>query len=106
MKVTAWKNGKHKALNTSYGLRITKEDRDRFFRKSWGSVFISLPGKKVETALNVKKASFWNDSCRQLIGREVKEWLVGNDYVPWPYRQPPKFQLIQKYDNHFQVHFS
>jgi len=103
MQVTAWNNGKHHATGAGYGLKIGKDDRDRFFQKSWGSVLITLPGVGKEVELNINKVSFWNDSCRELISKDIGRWLIGRNYAPWPLGQPPSFNLHKKQGNHFEL---
>ena len=103
MIVTGWNNGKHHASGAGYGLKIRKEDRDHFFDHLWQSVFIKLPGRGGEIELNIDKASFWNDKCRELISKEIGIWLIQRGYAPWPSGQPPKFDLVSKQGNLFEL---
>ncbi len=93
MQVTAWNNGKHHRSGAGYGIKLNATDRDSYLKKSWKSVIVLLPnGVKVE--VNTDKASFWNDSCRELISKDIGQWLVEIHKAPWPAGSPPKFQLI------------
>lgn len=101
MEVTAWNNGKHYSSGAGYGLKLAREDRDRFFQKSWKSVYIALPGSVEKAEINTNKESFWNTTCRELISHEIGKWLISKGYAHWPRGRPPKFRLIPKKGNHF-----
>ena len=103
MEVTAWNNGQHHTTGAGYGFKLSIEDRDRFFNKEWQSIFLSIPDATGEVEINIAKSSFWNQSCRELISKEIGNWLIKSDLAPWPSRQPPKFILERKEGNHFQV---
>lgn len=103
MKVTAWNNGSYHQSGAGYGLKISAIDRDRHFKKAWKSVLIGLPdGSDVE--VNTNKASFWNDSCRELISKEIGAWLIERGYAPWPMRAPPTFELEPVGERRFALH--
>lgn len=73
MIVKAWNNGEHKATGAGYGVKLSVEDRDSFFDPEWETVFVTLPnGVKLEA--NVKKASFWNNTCIELINKKFGQW--------------------------------
>ncbi len=100
MKVTAWNNGKHHRTGAGYGLKLAVSDRDRYFRKSWKTVVVHLPnGENAE--VNTAKASFWNESCRELINRKIGQWLLETHKAPWPAGAPLKFELIPQGEKHF-----
>lgn len=103
MDVTTWKNGPHNATGAGYGFKIRAEDRDRYFERSWSTAFVSLPGVDQEVEVNVAKASFWSDTCRELISREFGRWLIQHGYSPWPSGAPPKFRLMPTRSNHFRI---
>jgi len=103
MEVTAWNNGKHHSSGAGYGLKLTPEDRDRFFKKGWRSVYIQLPGSSEEVEVNIEKPSFWNQSCRELISKEIGTWLITTGLAPWESGYPPKLILERKEENHFEV---
>jgi hypothetical protein len=104
VKVKAWNNGKHHHSGAGFGLKISATDRDCYFKKSWNSVFVLLPnGKKVE--VNTKKASFWNDSCRELISKEIGVWLIASQKAPWQSGSPPSFNLKPTSERHFVLEY-
>jgi hypothetical protein len=98
--VTAWKGGTDK--RDGYGLKISIEDRNCFFKKTWQEVVLTLPNGKCAIA-NVNKSSFWNDTCRELISKEIGLWLLGEKLAPWPKGHPPKFILRLTGEAAFQV---
>lgn len=100
MIVKAWNNGEHKASGAGYGVKLSVDDRDSFFDQKWDKVFVTLPnGIKVEA--NVKKASFWNKTCRELINKKFGEWFIEQNLAPWVSGKPPEFKLIPQADNFF-----
>lgn len=103
MQVTAWTNGQHHRTGAGYGFKLLADDRDRYFDKSWSTVFVSLPGVPKEVEVNVSKASFWSNTCRELVSREVGLWLREHGYAPWASGNPPKFDLAPVRGNHFKL---
>ena len=102
MIVTAWNNGSHKKTGAGYGLKIGVSDRDRYFKKSWKTVSIRLPnGQTAE--VNTDKKSFWNDSCRELINKEIGKWLIEIGKAPWNRGDPPKFELCLLREREFEL---
>ena len=92
MKVTAWNNGSHHSSGAGYGLKIGIRDRDAYFDPGAESVTLRLPnGEKIE--VNTAKASFWSETCRELIHIEIGQWLIEKGHAPWPKGSPPKFDL-------------
>ena len=43
MKVTSRNSGRHLESGAGYGLKLSSEDRDAFFDRSWTAVFVQLP---------------------------------------------------------------
>ena len=102
MIVTAWNNGSHKKTGAGYGLKIGVSDRDRYFKKSWKTVFVHLlNGRTAE--VNMDKRSFWNSSCRELINQEIGKWLIEIGKAPWNRGAPPKFELCLLRERHFEL---
>jgi hypothetical protein len=102
MQVTAWNNGKHHRTGAGYGLKLASSDRDRYFRKSWKHVSVSLPNGVV-VSLNTDKDSFWNETCRELIGKEIGAWLIAEGLAPWRTGQPPRLELKRTGDAKFAL---
>ena len=88
---TAWNNGSHQASGAGYGIKLTPRDRDMYFRKP--EVFLNLEGRAGDIPVNTDKQSFWNDTCRELISKEIGLWLIDNGKAPWEKGRPPKLQL-------------
>ncbi len=105
MIVTAWNNGGHRSTGAGYGLKISSEDRERFFRRDWKHVFLTLEGENNEVTINVSKKSFWTPECRELINKQVGLWLIKNEKAPWPKGRPPKIKLEPASGNRFKAEF-
>lgn len=100
MRVTAWNNGKHYPSGAGYGVKIAKSDRDKYFSKAEKSVIVELPnGVKVE--VNTDKHSFWDETCRELIKKEIGKWLRDSGKAPWPHGSPPKLELTPQDKRNF-----
>ena len=101
MKVTAWNNGSHLKSGAGYGLKVDIRDRDTYFDPGIESVALQLPNGK-EITVNTAKASFWSETCRELIHNEIGQWFIENGYAPWPKGRPPKFDL-SRVGNHYEL---
>lgn len=102
---TAWKNGKHNQMSTSYGFKVRFEDRARYFDRAWQVVSVELPRDHEFHAFetNVAKASFWDPGCGELIDVAIREWLYFHGFAPWPYGSPPKFEAEAIGPRHLRV---
>jgi hypothetical protein len=98
MQATAWNNGSHRPSGAGYGLRITIEDRDRFFDRRWEDAVIELGGE--ETATVPLSDSFWR-SCGELRSAEIGRWLRRHDLAPWTKGNPPVLALHHVAGNRF-----
>lgn len=94
IQATAWNNGSHHRTGAGYGLKVSIADRDRHFKREWRRVELVVPGVIGVIKVNIDKASFWDDTCRELISAEFGRWIVGQRLAPWSYRRPPVFELI------------
>ena len=103
MKVTAWNDGKQLESGAGYGLKLSIDDRDKYFNKEWSTVFVELPNSKVPIEINIAKPSFWNNTCRELISQEIGIWLRSEGLAPWVKGKPPKFELVHTGGNLFKV---
>jgi hypothetical protein len=101
MIVTAWKNGNPSASGAGYGVKFDARDRDRFFKREWKSILLSMEGTSGVVEVNVAKPSFWNDYCKELISVEIGRWFIRTGLVPWSKGNPPKLKLTHIKDNHF-----
>lgn len=107
MTATAWNNGAHHETGAGYGLKISRKDRDRFFRMEWKNIILELEEKKGKetVSVNTMKKSFWNNTCRELINMRIGLWLIRNGKAPWPMGNPPKIRLEQIEGNRFRASF-
>lgn len=103
MVVTAWNNGSHHSDGNGYGLKIKKADRDKFIDRSWNSITIEVEGEGSPINLNISKKSFWGESCREVISKDIGIWLIKHKFAPWKKRYPPKFNLVPMEKNHFRM---
>ncbi len=96
MLVSTWKNG-----SGSFGVKISSDDREKYFRKDWLSVNLTLEGSIGVIVINVDKKSFWTPTCGELISYEIKAWLKLNDLDTWPDKQPYRLELKPLSGNSF-----
>ena len=93
---TAWNNGRHAASGAGYGLKVPIHDRNLYFDREWASVLLelSLNGKYTKTEVSISKPSFWNETCHELISKDIGNWLRQLKLAPWHRGAPPNI-LIQ-----------
>ncbi len=103
IEVSAWNNGQQHASGAGYGLKLSADDRDRYFMRSWSTVLLTLPGVPNPIEVNVAKASFWSATCRELIHRNIGKWLIDCGYAPWERGRPPRFQLEPMGERRFSL---
>jgi hypothetical protein len=51
---------------------------------------------------NIANQAFWK-SCCELRSKEIRQWLYREQHAPWPYRVPPKFQVVQQGKGRFRL---
>jgi hypothetical protein len=100
--VVAWNNGSHHRSGAGYGFKMSEGDRDTYLNREWGAVELHLGGAE-PARVNIDKASLWGNSCRELISREIGQWLINRGLAPWPNGSPPKFRLVPKGERAFEV---
>jgi hypothetical protein len=93
MRVITWNNGSHHLDGNGYGIKISALDRDQFFDPQWKTIFLELDGKHDPVEINVRKKSFWNKTCRELISKEIGMWLIEHDLHIWQPGQPVQLEL-------------
>ena len=98
MIVTAWSGS-----GGEYGLKINERDRDANFSKEWSSIELIIPGESIPVSNNIKKASFWDSTCRELINKKIGIWLRNQKLAPWPKGHPPKLTLTKIAGNKFRL---
>lgn len=79
--VSAWSNG-----DRGYGLRVRRADRERFFRRRWRTVDVTIPGHGVVT-MNVTP-SFWT-TCPEIRSAVIRQLAPG-----WRHGAPHTFGLV------------
>ncbi len=91
MIVTGWNNGApNNMTGAGYGIRITRQDQERYFKKSWSSITIELEdGESVDIRLS---DSFWR-KCSELRSAKLGKWMISKSIAPWPSYNPPELKL-------------
>jgi len=91
MKVTGWNSGSpNNRTGAGYGIRIMREDRDRYFDKAWPLVTIELDNRDL---VGVKLSnSFWG-GCTELRNAKIGKWMLDRGLAPWPKGSPPNLKL-------------
>lgn len=100
MTFTAWTNG-----DKGFGLKVSAEERDKYFSKDIHTVIIQLPknGTLINISCNTNKSSFWNKTCKELISSKIGTWLKEQKYYPWPDGKPPKFEAEKINKNTYKI---
>ena len=111
---SAWSNGRtNNETGAGYGLRIKINDRDRVFNENQRHkpVTLKLVGnrKSYEVTVSINNDCFWNN-CPEFRDQEIGLWFIENEFInkkpaspPWPYRKPPKFQIVSIGKCRFEV---
>ena len=100
MRAKAWSNGAHHSTGAGYGLKVSVQDRDRYFRPEWDVVLLEIPGEGTTSV--TLSASFWR-TCSELRSAAIGRWLLSAGRAPWPRGAPPDLELTPVTDNHFIV---
>lgn len=82
----------------SYGFIVSIDDRNKYFKREWGAIILTLDGEEQPFNVNLDKDSFWTGNCRELIHRNIKKWFLKNNITPWERGKPPRIRL-EKIDN-------
>ena len=85
MEAKAWNNGQHHASGAGYGIKFSREERDRGFLREWTRVQLEVPGQG--TADVVLSDSFWR-RCSELRSAAIGRWLRETGLAPWPKGRP------------------
>ena len=100
---TAWNNGSSSMSGAGYGIKLKAKDRDRYFSRKSKYVSLRLEGQTGDISVKTDKPSFWNDTCRELINREIGLWLRSNGIALWTKGHPPKLQIEPAGEQRFKV---
>ncbi|KXB08279.1 hypothetical protein AKJ58_00320 [candidate division MSBL1 archaeon SCGC-AAA385D11] len=90
MKVKGWNNGSPLETGAGYGIRISRKDREAYFRREWESVIIDLEGGST-IEVNISE-SFWRD-CIELRSARIGKWMIRKELAPWEKNNPPSLEL-------------
>ena len=102
MRVVGWSNGSpNTQTGAGYGIRISRQDRERCFHRDWKVVIVDLDGQE-EVAINVSP-SFWR-SCVELRSKQMGAWMLREGLSPWPTGHPPELELEPQGDARFRLH--
>jgi len=101
--VTVWHNGNPSKTGSGYGLKISIDDRDTYFKKSAKSVVLHLSGQTGTISVNTDKSSFWSPICRELVSKDIGAWLIANKMGKWARWSPPKLTMISLGNNEFRL---
>lgn len=96
MDAGAWRN------KSTYGIRVGKDNRDRFFDDTWDHVEVEMDGVSRRFALT---DSFWRD-CTEFRDSGmtwIKDWLAIHYGLPWPKGHPSRFELIPLGGDRFEL---
>ena len=101
----AWNNGRWHATGAGYGLKISAEDRDKYFDTDWDTVTLRLIGERTRRVAeaNITKDSFWSPECRELIQLEIGQWFIENGFRRWTLNVPPRFRMLPVAGRDFEV---
>lgn len=100
-RLTGWhRTDANPTTGLGYGLRIGKY-RDAMIDRSWDSVTLLLHnGNRIVVELT---EAFWN-TCPEFRHQEIGRWMLSLGIaLPWPYRDTPKFTLVNIRGDSFRV---
>ena len=101
MEVKGWENGSgDNETGSGYGVKLSPEDRERWFEREWSSVILHIEGGD-EVHVNVSQ-SFWR-GCPELRHRRIGQFLVAEGLAPWKKRKPPRVKLEPLGGRHFRL---
>lgn len=92
MEAAGWSGG-------AYGIRIKVDDRERHFPRDLPTIWVHAGDDSGEINLS---PSFWRH-CPELRGGVVQRWLLREGLAPWPYRKPPKVELLRLTKRDFRL---
>lgn len=100
MFATAWKNGRQNEFTGSgYGIRVGKRERDKYFDRSWKSVFIDIGGTGNWREFKIRN-TFWGN-CSEFRSAAIGKYLIENDFGDWVKGVPPALDFFPQDGNRF-----
>jgi len=103
MRVKAWKSGTFEKPSTAYGIRIGKENRQRYFQQGWTSITIEIEDGAVIEALLTP--GFWRE-CPEVRHPAFLDWFNSNDLIRWFAGRPPIFELKPVSEKRFKLEYA
>jgi hypothetical protein len=101
MEVTGCSSGSpNNRTGGGYGIRLSRVDRDRWFRREWSRVTLHIEGRG-EVEVNVTP-SFWR-SGTELRHRAIGRFMIAHGLAPWPKGSPPRMWLMRMRGRHFRL---
>jgi hypothetical protein len=100
VRVSGWFSIPNNRTGSGYGIRISRKDRDRFFRSSWESVTLELDSGEIFVVKITD--SFWR-KCTELRSSKIGKWFLEKGLAPWPKGKPPRFTLKPVKDQYFRL---
>ncbi len=104
MKISAWRNSTSHSDGNGYGFRIPFETRNRLFEREWDYVELYLEGENDFFLANIKKKTFWNKGCGEIISKRIGKWIMKQGYDKWERGNPPKFKIENKGQRKFFIY--
>ena len=102
MRVVGWSSGSpNNQTGAGYGIRISRQDRDRHFDPDWANVTVDLDGQE-EVAVDLSP-SFWR-CCIELRSKLIGAWMLRKGLAPWPTGQPPEVELEPQGEARFRLY--
>ena len=100
MLVSGWKSGKFATRQAvAIGVRVGRENVQRFFDKDWDVVLIEIEGDTIPVKIT---KTFWT-TCPELRSPAIRAWMKKKDLVPWPEGKPPEMSLTPLDGNRFRL---
>jgi hypothetical protein len=97
--VTGWNNGAFHKTGAGYGIRISREDRDRYFNEEWDYVIIQLDDEGVRVHFS---SYFWGE-CSELRSAKIGRWMIRRGHQRWSKGSPPVFELVPIGERKFRL---
>ena len=81
------------------GFKLTAHDRDNFLRPDQMTITLFLEGEREPIEIVTGKASMWHGTCRELLKKEIGQWLLKAKLAPWPKHHPERRRRAQQLRN-------
>ncbi len=100
MVVHAWNNGSWHSTGAGYGIRLSRETRDRNFSRGWDKVTLVFGGSHT-TEVSIT-SSFW-EHVPTLRSADLGRWLIQSGLAPWTPGNPPELRFVRTGERVFTV---